>query len=168
MSKLVGAELFNRVNTLGDIDKKEKAKLCGYDDYMEFIEAWLQASSDALDLNYSDGQIVVDASELTDNEQHKAASISKDRFHELWVHATSNINDSLEFCITICLEGGVHDPRRVCVLAPASDEIGNSYLVARFMSDEDDYVLIASVLEKDINSITMEVAENELWHSWAD
>ena len=111
MSKLVGAELFNRVNTLGDIDKKEKAKLCGYDDYMEFIEAWLQASSDALDLNYSDGQIVVDASELTDNEQHKAASISKDRFHELWVHATSNINDSLEFCITTCLEGGVHDLR---------------------------------------------------------
>ena len=55
MSKLVGAELFNRVNTLGYIDKKEKAKLCGYDDYMEFIEAWLQASSDALDLNYSDG-----------------------------------------------------------------------------------------------------------------
>ena len=55
ISKLVGAELFNRVNTLGYIDKKEKAKLCGYDDYMEFIEAWLQASSDALDLNYSDG-----------------------------------------------------------------------------------------------------------------
>ena len=99
------------MNTLGDIDKKEKVKLCGYDDYMEFIEAWLQASSDALDLNYSDGQIVVDASELTDNEQHKAASISKDRFHELWVHATSNINDSLEFCITTFLEGGVHDLR---------------------------------------------------------
>ena len=43
------------------------------------------------------------------------------------------------------------------MLAPASDEIGNSYLVARFMSDGDDYILIASVSEKDINSITMEV-----------
>ena len=156
------------MNTLGDIDKKEKVKLCGYDDYMEFIEAWLQASSDALDLNYSDGQIVVDASELTDNEQHKAASISKDRFHELWVHATSNINDKPGILHYDMSRRGVHDLRRVCVLAPASDKIGNSYLVARFMSDGNDYILIASVSEKDIDSISMEVDENELWHSWAD
>lgn len=168
VSKLIGAELFNRVNSLGDIDKKEKARLCGYEKYSEFIEAWLQASTNSLGLNFSDGQIVVDASELTDNEQHKAAAINKDCFHELWIHASSEIDDCLEFCITTCLEDGVHKLRRACVLAPASDELGGSYLVARFMSDGDDCICISHIQEKDIISITMEVSENDLWYNWTN
>jgi len=168
MSKLIGAELFNRVNSLGDIDKMEKAKLCGYENYSEFIEAWLQASSNSLGLNFSDGQIVVGASELTDNEQHKVAAIIKDRFHELWIHASSEIDDCLEFCITTCLEDGVHELRRTCVFAPSSDELGGSYLVVRSMSDDDDYICISYILEKDIVSVTMEVAENDLWYNWTN
>lgn len=170
MERLTGPDLYRKVTELGDIDKKQKASLCGYgDSYGEFIEAWLEASTAALGLSWIDGSIPIDANQLTGTEGHKGLVIKKSRLHKLFAGWKDNaFPDVIEFCCTFYSENAKPELKAVLAAAEITDYSGNKWLVFRHMTAGDDAIVIATILESCIKSLEIEIEENEAWSYWSN
>ncbi len=167
MEKLTGIDLYGKVAELGDIDKKQKAALCGYEDsYAEFIEAWLEASTAALGLNYSEGSIIVDANELAGTEGHQALLTGAEEFYSLF-GATRDIDldNEIEFCCTFYSEHSKPEIKAVLISTEAEGGSDIPWLVCRHMTRGDDVLIIVIISENVIKSIQIEIEENESWSS---
>jgi len=168
MEKLKGIDLYRKVTELGEIDKKQKAALCGYaDSYVEFLEAWIEASTAALGLNYTEGSIIVEANSLTGTEGHQGFLIGAEELYALF-GTTSDIelNNKIEFCCTFYSEDSKPEIKAVLISAEADGGSSLPWLLYRHMSRGDDVVIIVHTYETTISTIQIEIEENQSWSFW--